>query len=67
MFGLLTSRGRQPAAALHMVIFVTAGSGAEATEATNGEPKSNGQDPRSDYGGEKGEPKESSDIPTSSR
>ena len=43
------------------------GSGAEATEATNGEPKSNGQDPRSDYGGQEGEPKESSDIPTSRR
>jgi len=33
----------------------------------DGEPKSNGHDHRSGYGDDKGQPKESNDIPTSSQ
>ena len=43
------------------------GAGAEATESTDGEPRTNSQDHESAYGGKAGNPREPSDIPTSRR
>lgn len=43
------------------------GAGAEATESTQGEPKTSSQDHESGYGGKGGSPKKPSDVPTSRR